>query len=151
VIALDRRDISFGATATDIIDSPFSTEPARGAGLAWENDNKSDWSRRACSSPPTSMIGDAEPDAGRPLGRLRRQVARHRRLSYQIAGEQKASKGKATYTASLTYKLPGGLMPYITYAKASALEMSQAGDVAPAWWPTPATPGCRTATWPRPA
>jgi iron complex outermembrane receptor protein len=53
VIALDRRDISFGATATDIIDSPFTTETGRRAGLAWENDNKSDWSRRACSSPPT--------------------------------------------------------------------------------------------------
>ncbi len=52
-------------------------------------------------------------------------------LSYQIAGQQKASKGKATYSASLTYKAPAGIMPYITYAKASALEMSQAGDISP--------------------
>ncbi|MGO4612091.1 hypothetical protein AB4142_37725, partial [Variovorax sp. 2RAF20] len=36
-----------------------------------------------------------------------------------------------TYTASITYKAPFGLMPYVSYAKASALEMSQAGDIAP--------------------
>jgi iron complex outermembrane receptor protein len=51
--------------------------------------------------------------------------------SFQPSGEQKADKGKFTYTASLSYKTPWGVMPYYTYAKASALEVSQAGDIAP--------------------
>ncbi|HWU12564.1 MAG TPA: TonB-dependent receptor [Caulobacter sp.] len=132
VIALDRRDISFGATATDIIDSPFSTETGAGVlGLAWENDNKSDWSQKGLffmtdvtvAEKLNLMLGGRWDDY---------DVTSHDTgaLSYQAAGEQKAGKDKFTYTASATYKAPGGVMPYITYAKASALEMSQAGDVA---------------------
>jgi iron complex outermembrane receptor protein len=132
VIALDRRDIAFGATATDIIDSPFSTESGAGVlGLAWENDNKSDWQQKGVFFTTDIMLGDK---LNLMLGGRydNYDVKSHDTgvLSYQISGEQNASKSKGTYTGSLTYKLPAGLMPYITYAKASALEMSQAGDVA---------------------
>jgi iron complex outermembrane receptor protein len=133
VIALDRRDISYGATATDIIDNPFTTETASGVlGLAWENDNKSDWQQKGVFFTTDIMI--AEKLNLVFGGRYDDYDVKSNDtgvLSYQIAGEQKASKGKGTYTASATYKLPAGVMPYITYAKASALEMSQAGDVAP--------------------
>jgi iron complex outermembrane receptor protein len=55
VIALDRRDISYGATATDIIDSPFTTETGAGVlGWAGRTTTSPTGSRRACSSPPTS-------------------------------------------------------------------------------------------------
>ena len=37
VIALDRRDISFGPVANDIIDSPFNINPPGTIGLGWEN------------------------------------------------------------------------------------------------------------------
>jgi iron complex outermembrane receptor protein len=132
VIALDRRDIAFGATATDIIDSPFSTETGAGVlGLAWENDNKSDWQQKGVFFTTDIMLGEK---LNLMLGGRYDdyEVKSHDTgvLSYQVSGAQKASKGKGTYTGSLTYKLPAGLMPYITYAKASALEMSQAGDVA---------------------
>jgi iron complex outermembrane receptor protein len=133
VIALDRRDISVGATPNDIIDDPFSTETGAGVlGLAWENDNKTDWKQKGVFFTTDIMFGErlnlvlggryddydvTSNDTGV--------------LSYQIAGEQSAGKDKGTYSASLTYKTPLGVMPYITYAKASALEMSQAGDIAP--------------------
>jgi iron complex outermembrane receptor protein len=133
VIALDRRDIAFGATPGDIIDSPFTTETGAGVlGLGWENDNKSDWSQKGVFfmtdvtvyEKLNVMLGGRWDDY---------EVKSHDTglLSYQVAGQQKAGKDKFTYTASATYKAPGGVMPYITYAKASALEMSQAGDIAP--------------------
>jgi iron complex outermembrane receptor protein len=43
MIAIDRRDLSVGAQPNDIIDSPFSLEPAGVQGLEWENDNRGDW------------------------------------------------------------------------------------------------------------
>jgi len=133
VIALDRRDIAHGATATDIIDSPFSTETGAGVlGLAWENDNKSDWTQKGLFFTTDIMVGEK---LNLMLGgRYDTYDVKSKDsgvLSYQVAGQQEASKDKATYTASATYKAPLGIMPYITYAKASALEMSQAGDIAP--------------------
>src|SRR6185369_9362055 len=44
VIALDRRDISRGAAANDIIDSPFNADPPGAIGLGWENDVRSNTS-----------------------------------------------------------------------------------------------------------
>ncbi|MBO9545620.1 TonB-dependent receptor [Caulobacter sp.] len=130
LIALDRRDISFGATATDTIDSPFDTEPG-GIGVQWENDNRSKWKQ-------TGVFVTSDIDVGRLNlvlgGRWDHYSVESQDtgiLSYVPAGLQKGDRDKATYSASLTYKLPIGLMPYVSYAKAAALEMSQAGDVAP--------------------
>jgi iron complex outermembrane receptor protein len=132
MIALDRRDISYGATATDIIDSPFSAEPAGVQGLAWENDNKSTWSQTGLFftsdvklAPRLTLTLGGRYDwydvAANDTGAL----------SYTVIGRQTDSRGKGTYSASLTYQTPVGLMPYLSYAKASALEVSQAGDLAP--------------------
>src|SRR5258707_15781058 len=38
LIAWDRRDISQGPAANDIIDSPFNVDPPGTVGLGWEND-----------------------------------------------------------------------------------------------------------------
>jgi iron complex outermembrane receptor protein len=133
VIALDRRDIAFGATANDIIDSPFSTETGAGAlGLAWENDNTSDWTQKGLFFTTDIMVGEKlNLVLGGRYDTYDVESEDTGVLSYQIPGKQEASKDKATYSASATYKAPFGIMPYITYAKASALEMSQAGDIAP--------------------
>ena len=40
-------------------------------------------------------------------------------------------KDKWTYSVSATYKLPGGFLPYVTYARSAALEIEQAGDISP--------------------
>ncbi|WP_421738336.1 TonB-dependent siderophore receptor [Caulobacter sp.] len=128
LIALDRRDIAFGATATDIIGSPFNATD----GVKWENDNKSDWNQIGAFFTTDIMVGER---LNLILGG--RYDDYHVKsndtgfLSYTVAGEQKDGEARGTYSASATYKAPLGVMPYITYAKASALEMSQAGDIAP--------------------
>lgn len=132
LIALDRRDISYGATASDIIDSPFSSEPAGVQGLGWENDNKGTWSQ-------TGLFFTSDVKLGQRLtltlgGRYDwYDVAANDTgvLSYTVAGRQTDRRGKGTYSASVTYQTPVGLMPYISYAKASTLEVSQAGELAP--------------------
>ncbi|MCI3132389.1 TonB-dependent siderophore receptor [Phenylobacterium aquaticum] len=129
LIALDRRDISYGATATDIIDDPFSTESY---GLLWENDNRSKWGQAGIFF--TSDIYFGERLNLMVGGRYDNYDVKSKDsgfLSYQPSGLQKDGKSKGTYTASLSYKTDLGLMPYITYAQSSALEMSQAGDIAP--------------------
>lgn len=128
LIALDRRDIAYGATATDIIGSPFNASD----GVKWENDNKSKWQQKGVFFTTDIMIGER---LNLMLGgRYDDYDVKSNDtgfLSYTVAGQQKAGKGQGTYTASLTYKTPVGVMPYISYAKASALEMSQAGDISP--------------------
>jgi iron complex outermembrane receptor protein len=132
MIALDRRDIAFGPTATDIIDSPFSTEPAGVQGLQWENDNKGTWSQ-------TGLFATSDVKLGSRLtltlgGRYDwYDVAAQDTgfLPFTVTGRQTDDRGKGTYSASLTYRAPAGLTPYISYAKASALEVSQAGELAP--------------------
>jgi iron complex outermembrane receptor protein len=130
LIALDRRDIAYGVTPTDTIDSPF-TDEAGGIGLQWENDNRSKWNQ-------SGVFFTSDIEAGRWNlilgGRYDHYDVESQDtgfLSYTVPGKQADDRNKATYNASLTYKAPFGLMPYISYAKASALEMSQAGDIAP--------------------
>ncbi|WP_297512569.1 TonB-dependent siderophore receptor [uncultured Caulobacter sp.] len=130
LIALDRRDISFGATPTDIIDSPFDDEPG-GIGLKWENDNRSTWKQTGVFVTSDIDVGRWNLVLGGRWDRYSVQSQDTGFLSYVVAGRQTAGRDKATWNASLTYKLPIGLMPYVSYAKAAALEMSQAGDVAP--------------------
>jgi iron complex outermembrane receptor protein len=131
VIALDRRDIAFGATASDILDSPFN--PPMFGSLQWENDNRSTWEQAGVfftsdiyfGERLNLMIGGRYDDydvVGHDTGFL----------TYTTSGRQEGGKSKGTYSASLSYKTPWGLLPYITYAEASSLEMSQAGDIAPA-------------------
>ena len=131
VIALDRRDISAGATPTDIIDSPFGSDPAGALGLGWENDVHSNTRDAGTFFTSDIMIGqrlnlvlgaryDFYSVSSKDVGVL----------PYEATSAHD-SKGKGTYTASLSYKLPWGFLPYITYDKAAALEIGQASDVQP--------------------
>ena len=129
LIAVDRRDLAFGPTATDIFDSPFQNSPG---GIGWETD-----------------IRSRERDAG---GFATTDIAVAHRLDLVLGGRYdafnvesrdngvysftppnqgtlRAGHGKGTYSASLTYKLPLGLIPYATYASDAALELNQASDI----------------------
>ena len=130
LIALDRRDIAFGATATDTIDSPFTDEPG-GVGLRWENDNRSDWTQSGLFFTSDIAAGRWNLILGGRYDHYEVESQDTGFLSYTVPGQQADDRDKATYNASLTYRTSSGLMPYISYAKASALEMSQAGDLAP--------------------
>ena len=130
LIALDRRDISFGATATDTIDSPFDDEPG-GIGLQWENDNRSTWRQTGVFVTTDVEAGPLDLVLGGRWDHYGVESEDTGILSYVVAGKQADHRNKATYSASLSYRLAAGLMPYVSYAKAAALEMSQAGDIAP--------------------
>jgi iron complex outermembrane receptor protein len=130
LIAIDRRDIAFGATPTDTIDSPF-TDEAGGVGLRWENDNRSTWDQSGVFFTSDIAAGRWNLIVGGRYDHYAVQSQDTGFLSYTVPGKQADDRDKATYNVSLTYKAAFGLMPYISYAKASALEMSQAGDIAP--------------------
>ncbi len=131
-LSLDRRDLSVGATPTDIFDDPFSVEPG-GVGLSWETDVHSRWR-------DAGLFGIAELGwRGLSLtlgGRYDDYRVVSRDQGAIVFGatpnqDYRAGKGDWTYSASLSWKAPGGLMPYVTYAEDSAVETNQAGGVAP--------------------
>ncbi len=129
-IALDRRDISVGAMANDIIDSPFNIDPPGAVGLGWEND-----------------VRTSTGDAGLFVTS---DIAWNKRLDLILGGrydaynvrsvdrgvmafeppDARGGKGALTYSASLSYKTDWGLIPYVTNAKSSAIEIGQASQVA---------------------
>lgn len=141
LIALDRRDLSYGATPTDIIDSPFDNDPVcyfcgGFTGVGWENDNNSTWDNTGLFFTTDIYLWEnlnvilgarydwysveSQDKGGNGTG-----------ISYQPSGVWSDEQGDFSYSVSISYKTPWGLMPYFTYAETSALEMSQAGDIAP--------------------
>jgi iron complex outermembrane receptor protein len=128
-ISLDRRDLTVGATPNDILDDPFSTEPG-GVGLTWESAVHSRWR-------DAGLFGVADLNWGRLGltlgGRYDDYDVTSRDEGTVVFGPTRgqAGKGDWTWSASLSFKAPGGLMPYVSYADASALEVNQAGGVFP--------------------
>ena len=129
VIALDRRDISLGSAANDIIDSPFNSHPPGTIGMGWENDVRSN-TGDAGAFLTTDLVWDDSLDltlGGRYDDYNVRSVDQG-----VLAFEPSTGRGNAgrfTYSASLSYKTAWGLVPYVTSAKSSAIEIGQAGQV----------------------
>ncbi len=131
LISLDRRDLAFGPTATDIFDSPFT---ASDGGLGWETDVHSHYDDGGIFF--TSDITVAEKlDIIVGARYDHYDVTARDNGAFVFCGncdvDHSASRGKVTYNVSATYHLPWGLMPYLTYAKGSALEIAQAGNLIP--------------------
>jgi iron complex outermembrane receptor protein len=128
VIALDRRDISMGAGANDILDSPFNSHPPGTFGMGWENDVHTN------SGDAGAFLTSDTEWQGLDLtlgGRYDTYNVRSVDLGV-LAYEPPAGRGNAgrfTYSASLSYHTPWGLVPYVTTAKSSGVEIGQAGQV----------------------
>ena len=112
VIALDRRDISQGAAANDIIDSPFNIDPPGTVGLGWENDVRSN-----TADAGLFVTSDIAWDDGLDLTLGGRYDAYNVRsvdlgvLAFE-PGSGRGDAGRFTYSASLSYKTdlgPGAL------------------------------------------
>jgi iron complex outermembrane recepter protein len=129
VIALDRRDISAPATPNDIIASPFAVVPPGSLALGWENDVRSNTNDAGLFA--TSDIAWKH---GLDLTLGGRYDAYNVRsvddgvLAFE-PGSGRGAKGALTYSASLSYKSDFGLVPYVTNAKSSAIEIGQASQV----------------------
>ena len=131
-VALDRRDLVHGPTATDILDDPFSAD-AGGGGLTWETDVTSRYTdaglfgqadaRWAGFDLLAGLRGDRFDLASRDDGTLVFGATAGR--TYQTVDHGWSG------TLSLSYAAPFGLRPYATIARTQSLELSQAGGVAP--------------------
>ena len=126
LIALDRRDIAFGATPNDTIDSPFDRTPG---GVGWENDIGSQWRQAGVfATADVSLPARFNLLVGGRLDHYNARSADDGVLSYAPpAASDKDSK--ATWNASLSWNPGGAVMPYVALAETSALEVSQAGDL----------------------
>ncbi|HET7086789.1 MAG TPA: TonB-dependent receptor [Rhizomicrobium sp.] len=130
VIALDRRDISQGPAPNDIIDSPFNIDPPGAVGLGWENDVRTN-TTDAGAFLTTDLMWDDSLDltlGGRYDSYNVRSVDAGV-LAFEPASGR-GNAGRFTYSASLSYKTPWGLVPYVTTAKSAAIEIGQASEVA---------------------
>jgi iron complex outermembrane receptor protein len=135
VIAIDRRDISEGASPTDTICDPFiegiANDQIPANCLGWEQDIHSRIN-------DAGLFDTIDMQVGRRFdlilgGRYDYYAVKSSDsgiLAFEPAGPVSASKWLGTYSTSLSYKLGWGLMPYVTYAEASALEYGQAGDLS---------------------
>jgi iron complex outermembrane receptor protein len=129
MIALDRRDLSFGPTPTDIMASPFDP----GMPVGWETDIHSKWHDTGIFFTTDIAVADRlDIIAGGRYDGYGVSSIDTGIYSFETPLRQSASDGMFTYTISATYKLPWGLMPYITHAKGGTLEVEQAGNIKPA-------------------
>ena len=129
VIALDRRDISQGVAANDIIDSPFNIDPPGSIGMGWENDVHTNTSNAGVFVTSNAVWNNFDLTLG---GRYDAYNVRSRDmgvLAYAPPGGR-GNAGRFTYSASLAYTTPWGLVPYVTTAKNAAVEISQASQVS---------------------
>ena len=131
IIAIDRRDLVNGPTATDIIASPFQNTPGDIA-WPWELDVHSNI-RDAGVFFTTDItvldkldviLGGRDDDYNVSLQRPRRALLR------AAARPRRQVERHSTPSASATRR-PFGLIPYYTYDQAAALELDQASDLQP--------------------
>jgi len=144
LIAPDRRDVFFGETPADTLCDPFvagvvgDQVPANCQG--WEFDVHSAQSNEGVFATTDISIlkrldiilggrYDGYQVKSTDTGILASPAVG---LDFNPPGPASASKGAGTWSASVSYKLGFGLMPYFTYARDSAIEFGQGGELNPA-------------------
>ncbi len=132
-LVIDRRDLSVGAQGNDIFDSPFTTEPG-GIGIPWDSNFDSRWTDTGVSVVSDIKISDLSIVLG---GRFDHYDVRSIDTGATIFDPSlanvllKNSEGDFSYSASINYKTPFGLVPYFTYAEGSELFDNSNGGVSP--------------------
>ncbi len=129
VIALDRRDISQGASANDIIDSPFNSDPPGSVGLGWENNVHTNTSNSGAFITSNAVWNNFDLTLGGRYDAYNVRSTDSGVLAY-APPQGRGNAGRFTYSASLAYTTPWGLVPYVTTAKNSAVEIGQASQVS---------------------
>ena len=130
IVILDRRDLAGGSTAGDTIASPFNLVGGQ-PGWPWDMDVHSSI-RDAGAFFTTDITVFDRLDV----------IAGAREDNYSVSSNDlgvlpfeqphaHADQGKGTYTLSVSYKTPWGIVPYYTYDQAAALEIDQASDLLP--------------------
>jgi iron complex outermembrane receptor protein len=128
VIALDRRDISQGALPNDIIDSPFNVDPPGSIGLGWENDVSTNTANAGAFVTTDAAWNNFNLTLGGRYDTYNVRSTDSGVLAFEPA-TGRGNAGRFTYSASLSYRMPWGLVPYVTSARNSAIEIGQASQV----------------------
>jgi iron complex outermembrane recepter protein len=129
VIALDRRDISFGPTANDLFASPWDTVPAGSLKLGWENDVRTNTGNGGLFVTSDLDWNNLRLIVGGRYDDYNIRSVDLGVLPYE-APAGRGTKDVFTYSTSLNYTTPWGLVPYVTYAKNAAVEVGQADQVS---------------------
>ena len=142
LIALDRRDLTVGATPTDSMCNPFLIGDTNDEGafgglncMGWETDVHTTWfDYGQFFTSDITFFRKLDLTLGGRLDEYKVNSVDTGILDFDYNSHPdhtrlSVSKTEPTYTASLTYKLPLGLMPYATYAHTAALEFDQAADI----------------------
>ena len=126
-LVLDRRDLSRGATPTDIFATPLTD-----SSIAWDSDFDSTWTDTG-----VALVADLEIHKLSFLvgGRfdhydVESTDAGVTTFGAPTAGE--ASEGDFSYSASVSYRSDFGIVPYFTYAEGSEPLYNSNGGVSPA-------------------
>jgi iron complex outermembrane receptor protein len=131
VIAIDRRDISQGASPSDTICPPFGPDQTTLPCLGFENDIRSRINDFGVFDTLDLAVGKRlDVVVGGRYDEYDVRSSDDGVLQYETPGPVSASKLLGTYSVSTSYKVGYGLLPYFTYAEASALEYGQAGDLS---------------------
>ena len=124
--ALDRRDISVGATPGDTLDDPF-----RNPAIGWELENNSEWRNAGLFYQGDLTFRER---VNVMLGMRYDDYDLHSNDTGHMSIENPAESNSGddfTWNVSFSLLLNNGLVPYISYAESSAIENSQATDVSP--------------------
>ena len=128
VIALDRRDISQGAAPNDIVDSPFNKDPPGTFVMGWENNVLSNTGDAGAFLTSDITYDSFDLTLGGRYDDYAVRSADVGALAFE-PGSGRGDAGRFTYSASLSYKSAFGLVPYVTSAKSSAIEIGQASQI----------------------
>jgi iron complex outermembrane recepter protein len=141
LIAIDRRDLTVGATPSDSFCNPFdigdTNDEVPANCMGWETDIRTTWfDYGQFVTSDITFFKRLDLTLGGRLDEYKVNSVDDGILDFDYLGATpdhtplSVSKTVPTYTASLTYKLPLGFMPYVTYAHTAALEFDQAADIA---------------------
>ena len=127
-LVLDRRDISAGATATDIFATPL-TDP----NLPWDTNIESDWSDLGAGVVVDTQFADkVSVIVGGRFDHYAVDATDAGAVTFGAPTLADVNQGDFSYSASLSYKSDVGVVPYVTFAEGAAPEYNANGGISPA-------------------
>lgn len=132
-LVLDRRDLSFGATGSDIFDTPFTEEPG-GINIPWDSNFDSRYKDTG-----VALVADLQLFENFSIllnGRYDDYSARSIDTGATVFDpslsntEFSLGEDDFSYSASASYNF-GGVVPYFTYAEGSNILENSNGGVSP--------------------
>ena len=126
-LVLDRRDLSAGATATDIFATPLTDST-----IPWDSDFDSEWSDLGAALVADIKFGDhLSLVLGGRYDQYDVEASDAGVTTFGAPTFGESDDGDFSYSASLNYTFDAGLVPYITYAEGSSPQLNSNGGISP--------------------